>query len=318
MKRVYMAAAAGCFALAALAGCTRHGPDCGVDYCVCDLEETTAVRNTESDLVIFDNAPEPVDGAAETAAAEKKETPGADVADVADAPAAVVSEVAEAADSIEEPDAADAEEEGFSAEEMARKIREMEASTENEPRIIQGIIDDGYGEVPTVVSEAPALNIEILPAGAESEVVAEAVIEPEVVEESAPLRDMAADYEKYLDIESYDAEPVVEEVAPVASEVVDVPFEAPEAPVAAPVIAEAPAVVQPVIESVQEPESVFLLPPPLASTPAPAPGPATFAAEVGPDRSEAAEDLTLEGLDDMDLEFFGSISESLLEDGGEG
>ncbi len=282
MKKVLIMAAGFCFALAALTGCERHSDRDG---------------DMESDLVVLDNAPYPV-------------------------------EVEEAAD--ETPPGED-----FSAEAMARKIRAIEESGKSEEEIIREIIDEDYAEVPSIVSETTAAHVEILPvetaeeaAAAETAVedVAAAQIEIEaieavedVAEEDESLHDMAADYRKYLDIESYDAdEPAVE--APVVEEAMaetpELPAVVEETLVAAPEPPPAPPVAGSMIAEAPEPEEEeigFVLPPPLYV--APAPEPAVFTDVLEPGKSGAGEELSLEGFDDMDFEFFGNISESLLDAG---
>ncbi len=168
---------------------------------------------------------------------------------------------------------------------------------------MQEIIFEGYDEVPTVTSTEPAVNIETAPNSEpevaetekEPEAYTVAATEPASEETDAPveteeaLRDMAADFQKYLDIEAYTAEePVAAATAPVSAPVAEV-----EEPVATE-------------------ESAALLPPPLRSAPEPEAGTAEFTTAAEP------RDLSLDGFDDMDLEYFGSISESLLDTEKEG
>jgi hypothetical protein len=298
MKRYLLAVLALCFVMAAaLTGCS-HTDRCGANFCVCEpgdegiremgLSSAPGARSTadvESDLIEFDALPESID-----------EQP-----ELADAPA--------------EDEAIEPEEEDFSGEAMARTIREIEENSKDEAERIQAIIDDGYADVPSVHYEAPAVALadeaetapddfaadvpefaDVAEAAAEEAAVAavldvaeaepkpEAVEEPEEVEveivavaegleEAAPLEEMAADFQQYMDIEAYDAG------EPAAGELI---AEEPEAP------------------AVAEEEVVAVLPPPLYGTPEPA-------------AYDDEPELSLEGFDDMDLEFFGDISESLLE-----
>lgn len=256
----------------------------------------------------------------------------------------------------EEPET-DADGAEFSEEIIVEKIRIIEEAGKAEPEIIQEIIEIGYDEVPSVLS--PELKVDVVEettdveetAVAEEPVAApvapavpaagvkavadaaaeEADIAAEIVaEEEEALREMAVDYQSYMDIDAYIAESPVEDASAPAPEPVAAPAGTAE-PDALPGaedfgkdVENLPIPVSAVAADIDAAEAAsdaaaeedFLTPPPLYAGSGTEPA---FGADFGA-AEEAAEkkELSLEGFDDMDLEYFGSISESLLNPGGEG